>query len=49
MENMILEQDRYLNRYYGIYRDILLFDKKAVIRFNAYLNDQLDITFEKVN
>ena len=45
---MKLEAGRYLSKYYGVYRDILLFDKKATIRFNAFMNDQLDITFEKV-
>jgi hypothetical protein len=47
-KNMIIEEGRYLNKYYGVYRDIILFDKKATIRFNAFMNDQLDITFEKV-
>ena len=45
---MIIEEGRYLNKYYGVYRDIILLDKKAIIRFNAFMNDQLDITFEKI-
>ena len=45
---MKFEEGRYLNKYYGVYRDIFLLDKEVTIRFNAYLNDELDITFEKV-
>src|SRR5687768_844807 len=45
---MIIEEGKYLNKYYGVYRDIFLDDKKAIITFNAFMNDQLDITFEKV-
>lgn len=44
---MILEEGKYLNKYYGVYRDIFLDDKKAIIRFNAFMNDELDITFKK--
>jgi hypothetical protein len=45
---MRIEEGRYLNKYYGVYRDIVLLDKKVTIRFNAFMNDQLNITFEKV-
>jgi hypothetical protein len=45
---MRIEEGRYLNKYYGVYRDIVVLDKKATISFNAFMNDQLDITFEKV-
>jgi hypothetical protein len=45
---MIIEEGKYINKYYGVYRDIFLDDKKAIITFNAFMNDQLDITFEKV-
>lgn len=45
---MIPEEGKYLNKYYGVYRDIFLDDKKAIITFNAFMNDELDITFEKV-
>jgi hypothetical protein len=45
---MIIEEGKYLNKYYGVYRDIFLVDKKAIITFNAFMNDELDITFEKV-
>lgn len=44
---MIIEEGKYLNKYYGVYRDIFLDDKKAIITFNAFMNDQLDITLEK--
>jgi hypothetical protein len=45
---MIIEEGKYLNKYYGVYRDIILDDKEVTIRFNAFMNDELDITFEKV-
>jgi hypothetical protein len=45
---MTIEEGKYINKYYGVYRDIFLDDKKAIITFNAFMNDQLDITFEKV-
>ena len=45
---MRIEEGRYLNKFYGVYRDIVVLNKKATIRFNAFMNDQLDITFEKV-
>jgi hypothetical protein len=45
---MRIEEGRYLNKYYGVYRDIIVLDKKATISFNAFMNDQLDFTFEKV-
>ena len=44
---MRIEEGRYLNKYYGVYIDIVLIDKKSTIRFNAFMNDQLKITFEK--
>lgn len=44
---MIIEEGKYINKYYGVYRDIFLDDKKAIITFNAFMNDQLNITFEK--
>ena len=45
---MKFEEGRYLNKYYGVYRDIVVLDKKATISFNAFMNDQLNFTFEKV-
>ena len=44
---MLIEENRYINDYYGIMRDIFLKKNEVEIIFNAFLNDELNLTFKK--
>ncbi|XZF13547.1 hypothetical protein ACTHGU_17340 [Chitinophagaceae bacterium MMS25-I14] len=45
---MTFEDNKYLADYPGMYRSIFMYaNYKVLIRFNAFMNDQLDIEFEK--
>ena len=45
-----LQENKYISGYHGIFRDIM-FDSascRVLIRFNAFLNDELDFEYAKV-
>jgi len=46
---MIWQENKYIEEYYGIYRDIIFQPrtKSVIIYFNAYLNDDLNYKYVK--
>jgi len=46
---MILQNEKYLESYYGVYREIIFLPEsnEIIIYFNAFLNDDLNIKYTK--
>jgi len=47
---MILQEEKYIEKYYGVYREVIFNSKNnsIIIYFNAFLNDDLNFKFEKI-